>query len=113
MKNYYEMKREELYCERIKLNNELDRIKHALSFLEVSEHNIKDLLWNRYELFKKETSRLLIVKYKGGNSSDPKSFEYYEAEQINDKIYENEISKDYLFWLNNNRHYLEVDFNWL
>lgn len=113
MKEYYNMTREELYGERLKLNNEIEIINHALSFMEVSEQNIKDMLWNRYENFKQKTNKILIVKYIGGNSCNPKCYKYYEADKISDKIYETEINSDYLFWLNNNRHYLNFEFDWL
>lgn len=113
MRNYYESTRQELYAESLKINNELDRINHALSFMEVAEHNIKEILWNRYELFKNQTGKILIVKYLGGNSCDPGCYKYYESDEIKDKIYETEITRDYLFWLNNNQHYLDVAFNWL
>jgi xylose isomerase len=81
--------------------------------MEVSEHNIKDMLWNRYEKFKQEKNKILVVKYCGGNSCDPKMYKYYEANEIIDSIYETEITKNYLFWLNNNQNYLDVPFNWL
>lgn len=113
MKNYYESSREELYAERLKLKNEIERINHALSFMEVSELNIKDMLWSRYEKYKMESKKIIIVEYCGGNSCDPKNYKYYEAESITDKIYQTEITKDYLFWLNNNQNYLNITFNWL
>ena len=113
MKDYYKMKSEELYSERLKLKSEIERINHALSFIEVADYNIKEMLWNRYLKFKEDTGNILIVEYKGGNSHDPKMYEYYEAKSITDKIYQTEITSDYLFWLNNNQHYLNVSFNWL
>jgi hypothetical protein len=113
MKDYYKSTAQELYGERLKLRNELDRIEHALSFIEVSENNIKQMLWNRYIAHKEETGNILVVKFTGGNSTDPKTREYFEAKQIIDKIYEAEITIDYLFWLNNNRNYLATLFHWL
>ena len=113
MRDYYKSTKQELYGERLKLKNEIERIDHVLGFMEVSETTIKTMLWERYLLFKKEVGMLLVVKYKGGNSCDPKMYEYYEAEKITDSIYETEITKDYLFWLNNNQQYLDAPFNWL
>ncbi len=81
--------------------------------MEVAEHNIKEMLWNRYLKYKEDSGMILIVRYIGGNSLDPKNYKYYRANSITDKIYETEINEKYLYWLNNNQNYLDVKFEWL
>ena len=113
MRNYYKTTEADLIHEKIVHKSEIERIDHALSFFEVSKHHIKEMLWNRYLSYKKDTGNILIVKYEGGNSGDPENYKYYEAKKITDNIYETEVTSNSLYWLNMNRNYLQVVFDWL
>lgn len=105
----------ELVIRKKELEQELDRINHAMRDHEAHKWVMKDLLWSRYLEFKEETGCIIVVEYLGGNSMDKTNYEYYKAKEIQDPNYETEISKDYLYWLNRNRELIDnVDsFEWM